>query len=36
MIQSEKEEATKKFQVLGKVYAILSDSEKKAVYDESG
>ncbi|KAJ8264438.1 hypothetical protein GJAV_G00149150 [Gymnothorax javanicus] len=28
--------ATKKFQVLGKVYAVLSDKEQKAVYDEQG
>lgn len=33
---SEKENATRKFQVLGKVYSILSDKEKRAVYDESG
>ena len=32
----EKEEATKKFQTLGKVYALLSDKDKRAVYDESG
>lgn len=28
--------ATEKFQVLGKVYAVLSDAEQKAVYDEQG
>jgi len=28
--------ATKRFQMLGKVYAILSDSEKRKLYDESG
>lgn len=32
----EKELATKKFQVLAKVYYILSDAEKRAVYDETG
>ncbi|KAL5011054.1 hypothetical protein ScPMuIL_013359 [Solemya velum] len=32
----EKDEATKKFQTLGKVYIILSDKEKRAVYDETG
>eukprot|EP00128_Syssomonas_multiformis_P005491 Colp12_sorted_trinity150504_noHs@13977 len=33
---SEKEEATTKFQVIGRAYAILSDKEKRAVYDETG
>lgn len=28
--------ATKKFQALGKVYSILSDDEKRVVYDETG
>lgn len=28
--------ATKKFQALGKVYAVLSDKEQRAVYDEQG
>ncbi|KAJ8404765.1 hypothetical protein AAFF_G00331520 [Aldrovandia affinis] len=28
--------ATEKFQVLGKVYAVLSDKEQRAVYDEQG
>ncbi|XP_072292603.1 dnaJ homolog subfamily C member 9 [Eucyclogobius newberryi] len=28
--------ATEKFQVLGKVYAVLSDAEQKTVYDEQG
>ncbi|XP_063291090.1 dnaJ homolog subfamily C member 9 [Pelobates fuscus] len=32
----EKEEATLKFQVLGKVYAVLSDQEQRALYDEQG
>lgn len=32
----EKEESTKKFQILGRVYSILSDKDKRAVYDESG
>ena len=31
-----KEEATLKFQTLGKVYCILSNKEKRAVYDETG
>lgn len=32
----EKEEATKKFQALGRVYSILSDENKRGVYDETG
>ena len=32
----EKDEATKKFQALGQVYSILSDKDKRAVYDETG
>lgn len=31
-----KKHATEKFQTLGKVYCILSDKEKRAVYDETG
>ncbi|NWR53707.1 DNJC9 protein, partial [Regulus satrapa] len=31
-----KEEATRRFQILGKVYALLSDQEQRAVYDETG
>ncbi|XP_061857424.1 dnaJ homolog subfamily C member 9 isoform X2 [Colius striatus] len=31
-----KEEATRRFQILGKAYAVLSDSEQRAVYDERG
>ncbi|NXS72679.1 DNJC9 protein, partial [Pandion haliaetus] len=31
-----KEEATRRFQILGKAYAILSDEEQRAVYDEQG
>ncbi|CAH1775194.1 unnamed protein product [Owenia fusiformis] len=34
--EDEKEEATKKFQTLGKIYSILSDKDKRALYDESG
>ena len=34
--KADKTEATKKFQALGKTYSILSDKEKKAVYDETG
>jgi hypothetical protein len=32
----EKENATEKFQTLGKVYSILSDKEKRKIYDETG
>ncbi|NXQ58547.1 DNJC9 protein, partial [Anthoscopus minutus] len=32
----EKEEATRRFQILGKVYAVLSDEKQRAVYDETG
>jgi len=32
----EVEQATKKFQALGKIYEVLSDDEKRAVYDEDG
>uniref|UniRef100_A0A8C5QCG7 DnaJ homolog subfamily C member 9 n=1 Tax=Leptobrachium leishanense TaxID=445787 RepID=A0A8C5QCG7_9ANUR len=32
----EKEQATLKFQILGKVYAVLSDQEQRALYDEQG
>ncbi|XP_074502321.1 dnaJ homolog subfamily C member 9 [Sebastes fasciatus] len=32
----EDQQATEKFQVLGKVYAVLSDKEQRAVYDEQG
>ncbi|KAK2529808.1 Dnajc9 [Columba livia] len=31
-----KEEATRRFQILGKVYAVLSDAEQRALYDEQG
>ncbi|XP_060068077.1 dnaJ homolog subfamily C member 9-like [Ylistrum balloti] len=31
-----KEEATHKFQTVGKVYSILSDKDKRTVYDETG
>ncbi|XP_056386403.1 dnaJ homolog subfamily C member 9 [Hyla sarda] len=34
--EEEKEEATVKFQVLGKVYSVLSDKEQRALYDEQG
>ncbi|XP_078055449.1 dnaJ homolog subfamily C member 9 [Mustelus asterias] len=33
---TQKEAATHKFQILGKVYSVLSDSEQRAVYDEQG
>ena len=32
----QKEEAKTKFQIIGKVYAILSDEEKRKVYDDTG
>ncbi|EAT33882.1 AAEL013852-PA [Aedes aegypti] len=34
--QDEKTEATEKFKVLSKIYSILSDREKRALYDEQG
>jgi len=34
--EESKDEATKKFQTLGKLYSILSDKEKRAVYDDTG
>ncbi|XP_078284480.1 dnaJ homolog subfamily C member 9 [Rhinoraja longicauda] len=34
--EAEKDAATQKFQTLGKVYTVLSDSEQRAVYDEQG
>jgi DnaJ family protein C protein 9 len=34
--EATKKESTVKFQVLGKVYTILGDAEKKQLYDESG
>lgn len=34
--ESEKEEATEKFKVLTKLNAVLTDSDKKALYDEQG
>ena len=32
----EKENATEKFQTLGQVYSILSDTDKRKLYDETG
>ncbi|NWV48269.1 DNJC9 protein, partial [Daphoenositta chrysoptera] len=32
----QKEEATRRFQILGKVYAVLSDEKQREVYDETG
>ncbi|XP_064230359.1 dnaJ homolog subfamily C member 9 isoform X1 [Aotus nancymaae] len=32
----DKEDATRRFQILGKVYSVLSDKEQRAVYDEQG
>lgn len=34
--EEEKEEATEKFKLLAKLYSILTDPEKKALYDEQG
>lgn len=34
--EDEKENATEKFQTLGKVYSVLSDKEKRKIYDETG
>ncbi|XP_048194971.1 dnaJ homolog subfamily C member 9 isoform X1 [Perognathus longimembris pacificus] len=34
--ESRKEDATRRFQILGRVYAVLSDKEQRAVYDEQG
>lgn len=34
--ESEKEEATEKFKVLTKINAVLTDSDKKALYDQQG
>ena len=34
--ESEKEEATEKFKVLGKIHSILSCKEKRSIYDETG
>ncbi|EFN76576.1 J domain-containing protein CG6693 [Harpegnathos saltator] len=34
--ESIKTEATEKFKVLGRIHSILSDSEKRKIYDESG
>ena len=34
--KDEKEIATKKFQTLGKIYTVLSDKEKRKIYDETG
>ncbi|XP_075072664.1 dnaJ homolog subfamily C member 9 [Mixophyes fleayi] len=34
--EQEKEEATLKFQTLGKVYSVLNDKEQRALYDEQG
>lgn len=31
-----KEKATEKFKVLGKIHSVLSDPEKRAVYDDTG
>ncbi|XP_060097213.1 dnaJ homolog subfamily C member 9 [Heteronotia binoei] len=33
---ADKEEATRRFQILGKVYALLSDQEQRTLYDQQG
>nr|XP_003226484.1 PREDICTED: dnaJ homolog subfamily C member 9 [Anolis carolinensis] len=35
-LPDQKESATQRFQILGKVYAVLSDKEQRALYDEQG
>ncbi|XP_014778235.1 dnaJ homolog subfamily C member 9 [Octopus bimaculoides] len=34
--ESQREEATAKFQLLSKIYSILQDDDKRAIYDQSG
>lgn len=34
--ESEKKICTEKFQILGRIHAILSDEEKRSVYDRTG
>jgi DnaJ family protein C protein 9 len=34
--ENKKDHATKSFQVLGKIMAVLSDKDKRAIYDETG
>ena len=34
--EEEKEDSTKKFQCVGAVYAVLSDTERRGLYDETG
>ncbi|XP_075697643.1 dnaJ homolog subfamily C member 9 [Rhinoderma darwinii] len=36
VVEEDKQEATVKFQVLGKVYSVLCDKEQRALYDEQG
>ena len=36
MKDEEKEDATKKFQAVSAVYSVLSDDDKKGLYDETG
>jgi DnaJ family protein C protein 9 len=33
---ADRDMATKKFQIIGKVYSILSDKQKRKIYDETG
>uniref|UniRef100_G1MEV8 DnaJ homolog subfamily C member 9 n=2 Tax=Ailuropoda melanoleuca TaxID=9646 RepID=G1MEV8_AILME len=34
--EDDKEDATRRFQILGKIYSVLSDKEQRALYDEQG
>ncbi|XP_047616677.1 dnaJ homolog subfamily C member 9 isoform X1 [Phacochoerus africanus] len=34
--EGDKQDATRRFQILGKVYSVLSDKDQRAVYDEQG
>jgi len=34
--EDEFEQSTRKFQALGKIYEVLSDDDRRAIYDEDG
>ena len=36
VLEENKENATEKFKILGKVYSVLHDKEKRSIYDETG